>query len=1477
MATVTLNFDVNAGEVGENVESIVKLLEQLKRLGVDVQQSFKGTSSATDDASDGFSTLQKVMIGLGTLGFAALIQQSETLQKGIKAAAVGLGAFISRIETLAVASQGIVGPFLKLGVVIAEVLGVATLLNAILRQLEGAFAAAAAAAVSFAATLSTVLLIALAQVVQAVGDLTFNLGERLLNRTKELIAVGVGLDAQMNQLAATVQQYRIATGDASVSTESLLATVNRLAKTTGITRQELKEGVTTMLALTGSTGLTAAQVEELSARAADFAFGRGLRFLDVVIGIDNAFRGYADTLLIYGVNVKKEVLETSRFTAALGKTFDELTRAEKAHVLYNEILLQTEGFQGFLNDSLKTVAGSFNQAEIAITRMRNEMGTALVEVVEPFIIGMNATTVSLARLSEQMAGFVAPAIAAVGVLSLGIGIFLKFGAVAIILTKGVELMSKAFRALGVGARFASRGLAGTGPLGQRLSTIFSTLSKRIFTLGSGLLSVGGFINKIVVPGVRILFGAIVALTAAVAPFIAKLAIASAVLSALAVFFRDLFTVIIPVKDLVSALGFTFSEQIDIVKEYAAIIGRFFLQLPTIVGKSLSIVFSSIVAFTAQLGVLISNVIAGFFRLLEPLGSVFSRLSARFQESAEFFNDLSTAQARNIVMFTEQIAKAFRFALEGPREEVEKTTRSVQEAAEVVLETQEIIEARRALLIKELEQVDKIAALRLQEQFILQDIASIQEDLSKLDRNDLENVKQIQDLTLAELRLRGELFDVTKQIADEEERRIKLADQASLNLLSTLQRISREFRETTAPTGEQGRIVGLRLDLQQQLEALTILQQAFKKNKRVIELIEEAKGEAIATNYKKIFDLLNTEVDNLTESLRNSTAEAFDVLGDFFTDLASKAGDGVERIVSLFSAGFSRIISEAVRAGDEITAALLGESLVAGGFAAIVGGAGVALSRLLGGRDEIDPTARRIEELIKTLQALPEQMAAEFRVFIADLRRSFSEIFQTTPQQISREAVESALQQTELIRDLVRLQEILVSGRRPPERFRQDIQIIEGELADEVRELGRRLGIEIDVHKAFIEGRVVVVEHIDSVLEQLTNSLEGVVEPIEDAVNTLLTVVDNAFQEIDRLTEAREQFVSNIDDRIREIQRAFFSEQELFDAMRSDLEALNEQVSEFSGERLVEGLEDLADLEVEIFSQGQRMNDVLAQAAERFRGVSHSIEDSILRVQELGLQGLEGLLGTIPTQKEQIELLKDQLAATSDNERRLEIISKLQEAFVKLAELDAEVYSPGTLEFSEIQAEALTGLRDIQDQSNAIVEELESQMLDLDQLQLDILKDLQDLQERGLTEFDALISIQQDILITIQELVGLGSQLLDAQTIGNALLDIIADAEQALIGAQHGAIVTKPTKLVAGEGGKPEAIVPLGPRGELPINLKGVGQAQQGTTIVQVEHLYARDLDSVIDEANSEAFKRQKGTFRTFVKKQDSRITNMKPS
>ncbi|UVX70649.1 MAG: hypothetical protein [Bacteriophage sp.] len=197
---------------------------------------------------------------------------------------------------------------------------------------------------------------------------------------------------------------------------------NTYADAIGRSKYEIQEAISNQADLYVGMGMTSKEALELSKNATSLAYDLA-SFNNVsddraIEAMTKAMMGETESMKMLGVNLSETIMEQSEFVKSTGKSWKEMTLAEKATARYHEALKQSPNAfgdaertaQGFTNQ-VKAMKGNFHELSVAI-------GNVILPLLEPLIRNFNKMLSIVTKFAEENPKLVGTLVEIAGALAL---------------------------------------------------------------------------------------------------------------------------------------------------------------------------------------------------------------------------------------------------------------------------------------------------------------------------------------------------------------------------------------------------------------------------------------------------------------------------------------------------------------------------------------------------------------------------------------------------------------------------------------------------------------------------------------------------------------------------------------------------------------------------------------------------------------------------------------------------------------------------------------------------------------------------------------------------------------------------------------------------------------------------------------------------------------------------------------------------
>ena len=250
-------------------------------------------------------------------------------------------------------------------------------------------------------------------------------GESLSNAGKAMmpfsVAIGgIGLASIKASADAQEMQSKFNTvfGELSKEAESW---ANTYADAIGRSKYEIQEAISNQSDLYIGMGMTSKEALELSKNATslamDLASFNNVSDSQAIEAMTKAMYGETESMKMLGVNLSETIMAQSEYVKSTGKSWKEMTLAEKATARYHEALKQSPNAFGdaertamSFTNQVKAMKGNFQELSVAI-------GNTLVPILEPLVQKFNKMLSGITKLAEENPKLVGTLVALAGALA----------------------------------------------------------------------------------------------------------------------------------------------------------------------------------------------------------------------------------------------------------------------------------------------------------------------------------------------------------------------------------------------------------------------------------------------------------------------------------------------------------------------------------------------------------------------------------------------------------------------------------------------------------------------------------------------------------------------------------------------------------------------------------------------------------------------------------------------------------------------------------------------------------------------------------------------------------------------------------------------------------------------------------------------------------------------------------------------------
>ncbi|WP_338912951.1 phage tail tape measure protein [Clostridium perfringens] len=187
------------------------------------------------------------------------------------------------------------------------------------------------------------------------------------------------------------------------------------ANAIGRSKYEIKEAISNQADLYQGMGFTADEAFNLSKQVTtlgyDLASFNNVNDSQAIDAMTKALMGETESAKMLGVNLTDTIMETSEFTKATGKSWKELSMAEKAQVRYQEAVKQSQNAMGdaertsdgFTNQ-MKRLKGNFYDLSVQIGNVFLPIANTVVTEFNKMLSGVTKLISENPKLAQTIVG-----------------------------------------------------------------------------------------------------------------------------------------------------------------------------------------------------------------------------------------------------------------------------------------------------------------------------------------------------------------------------------------------------------------------------------------------------------------------------------------------------------------------------------------------------------------------------------------------------------------------------------------------------------------------------------------------------------------------------------------------------------------------------------------------------------------------------------------------------------------------------------------------------------------------------------------------------------------------------------------------------------------------------------------------------------------------------------------------------------------
>ena len=222
------------------------------------------------------------------------------------------------------------------------------------------------------------------------------IGKMLLNIGKDALQAASDLQEVQNVVDVTF---------GSAGAKKIEAWAKSAGEQFGLTETQAKRFTSTLGAMMKSSGMAGDEIIEMSTDlaglAADMASFYNLDFDTAFQKIRSGISGETEPLKQLGINMSVANLNAFALQKGLSKTFDQMTQGEQTMLRYQYLMQATADAQGDFARTMDGFANAKRLFETNLETLKTNLGSFLLDVVNPVINGINTLFSALTQTPER--------------------------------------------------------------------------------------------------------------------------------------------------------------------------------------------------------------------------------------------------------------------------------------------------------------------------------------------------------------------------------------------------------------------------------------------------------------------------------------------------------------------------------------------------------------------------------------------------------------------------------------------------------------------------------------------------------------------------------------------------------------------------------------------------------------------------------------------------------------------------------------------------------------------------------------------------------------------------------------------------------------------------------------------------------------------------------------------------------------------
>lgn len=245
-----------------------------------------------------------------------------------------------------------------------------------------------------------------------------NMGKSVLGFVTKMTGIKLGLMDSTNYMSSFISTYsgfNKVLGTSKKNLDDAEKFVRKLTDAWYLDEQQVRSAMTRYYSMTSTMGFTEEASLRMSQNLTQLSYDlqalgiTGGTISEVQNQLASALRGEAEGLAKFGVSLNQATLQSVLYENGINRTVSSLNAAQKAEVIYYQIMKQTYSKHGYYAEQLKQ---KVIQPAMAMQIFKNQVmslaraiGSILIPIITKILPYLTALTQMLTELANKIAGF----------------------------------------------------------------------------------------------------------------------------------------------------------------------------------------------------------------------------------------------------------------------------------------------------------------------------------------------------------------------------------------------------------------------------------------------------------------------------------------------------------------------------------------------------------------------------------------------------------------------------------------------------------------------------------------------------------------------------------------------------------------------------------------------------------------------------------------------------------------------------------------------------------------------------------------------------------------------------------------------------------------------------------------------------------------------------------------------------------------